>query len=199
MRSLRFVILSLALLAFPQLLQAGTITINFEGLNSLEPVSSQFPGLTFSNATILTAGLSLDEFEFPPHSGVNVVFDDGGSISINFAVPVTSFGGYFTYATPVTLSAWDVFNNPLTPATSLSSSNLLLSGDPGSSPNEFLGVSFSGGISQVTITGDPAGGSFTLDDVTLTTGSTMIPEPSTLVLVLLGGILTFAVRRRTHN
>jgi hypothetical protein len=61
---------------------------------------------------------------------------------------------------------------------------LALSGDPGSSPNEFLSVSFASSISSVTITGDPAGGSFVMDDATLATADTeSVPEPTTFSLI----------------
>jgi hypothetical protein len=47
-------------------------------------ITNQFPGLTFSNTTVITAGMSLNEFEFPPHSGVNAVFDDGSRFLFGF-------------------------------------------------------------------------------------------------------------------
>jgi hypothetical protein len=122
------------------------------------PITTQFPGLTFTNATVITAGISLNEFEFPPHSGTNVVFDDGGPISLSFATPVSSFGGYFTYLEPLTLVGFDTTSTQVASATSAFSSNAALFGDPGSSPNEFLSVAFTGGISSVTITADPLGG-----------------------------------------
>src|ERR1022692_3582415 len=88
-------------------LSAGTVTLDFEGFPDSTPLTTQYPGLTFQNATILTAGIGLNELEFPPHSGTNVVFDDGGPISILFDGPVLSFSGYFTYAEPLVLAAFD--------------------------------------------------------------------------------------------
>lgn len=156
-------------------------TFTFEGLPDSTVLTNQYTGLTFSNARILTAGISLDEFEFPPHSGVNVASDNDGSMTISFAIPISSFAGYFTYAEPLTLAAFDASNNQVATAASSFSSNEALSGDLGSSPNEFLMLSFTGGISEVVLTGDPLGGSFTLDDVTTTP---TVPEPSTLGLFL---------------
>jgi len=49
-----------------------------------------------------------------------------------------------------------------------------------------------GGISFLTITGGPDGGSFLLDDLT----PTEVPEPSTLLLVLAGGLALARSRRR---
>lgn len=183
----------LMLLLGQQPVRADTLTIDFEGFPDSTSLTTQYPGLTFTNATVITAGISLNEFEFPPHSGVNVVFDDGSPISVNFASPILSFSGFFTYAEPLVLAAFDASSSQVGSAVSLFSSDLALSGDTGSSPNEFLSVSFAGGISSVTITGDPAGGSFVLDDVTYTSA---VPEPNSLVLLLTcaGGLLAFRKR-----
>ena len=176
---------------------AGVVTIDFETFPDSTPIAdstsitTQFPGLTFTNTTVITAGVSLNEFELPPYSGVNVAFDDGGPISISFDTPVLSFGGYFTYYEPLTLAAFDISNNEVATATSAFSINVACDpgpvclGDPGSSPNEFLSVAFAGGISAVTITGDPGGGSFVMDDITYTTAAaTTAPEPDSLLLIL---------------
>ena len=82
--------------------------------------------------------------------------------------------------------------------TSLFSNNEALSGDPGSNPNEFLRISFAGGISSVTITADPVGGSFVLDDATYITTSAAVPEPSSWQLLLLGGAL-LVLRHLRHR
>jgi hypothetical protein len=179
----------------PASLDAGTVTLDFEGFPDSTPLTTQYPGLTFTNTTVITAGISLNEFEFPPHSGSNVVFDDGGPISISFASPVLSFSGFFTNSVPLTLAAFDASSAQVGSAVSAFSSNLALSGDPGSSPNEFLSVSFASGISSVTITGDPAGGSFVLDDAAYSTESSTVPEPSSMAL-LLSGIISFAASKR---
>ena len=166
----------------------AVITLDFEGFSDSTPLTTQYAGLTFSNATVITAGITLNELEFPPYSGSNVAFDDGGPIVINFASPTLSFAGYFTYADPLTLAGFDVSSTQVGTAVSAFSSNLALSGDLGSSPNEFLSVSFASGISSVTITGDSAGGSFVLDDATYTTPEATVPEPSLFPLLLLGAV-----------
>ena len=196
---LRPVLSSVVLLvvATPISLQAGAITLDFETfpdgtpIPDSTPLTTQFPGLTFTNTTVITAGITLNEFEFPPHSGQNVAFDDSGPIAISFLWTTTVFSGYFTYAEPLTLRAFDAGNNQVASASSAFSSNLALSGNPGSSPNELLSVAFAGGISQVTITGDALGGSFVMDDV-----SYNAPEPSTLVLLLTAGTGLFRFRTR---
>ncbi len=183
--------LSLALLLlFGAVERANATTIDFEGLADSSVLLAQFPGLTFSNAIVLTAGLSLNEIDFPPHSGVNVASDAGGSVSIVFAIPVASVGGFFNYAVPVTLTGFDVSNQLTGQTNSLFSSNAAASGVPGSSPNEAIQIAFAAGISRLVIAGDPNGGSFTMDDLTFTS----VPEPATLGLFL-PGLAALGLRR----
>lgn len=187
-------LLLLAAAFFPASLLADTTTvIDFEGFPDSTSLTTQYSGLTFTNATIITTGISLNEFEFPPHSGVNVVFDDGGPMSISFATPVLSFGGYFTYLEPLTLAAFNATSTAVASTTSAFSSNDALFGDPGSSPNEFLELSFASGISSIIITGDPLGGSFVLDDAMYTS---TVPEPTSLLLLLTSAAGVFAFRKR---
>jgi hypothetical protein len=182
----------IGLTGFNQIAQADVI--DFEGLEDFTAITDQYSssGIYFSGATVLTAGVNLNEFEFPPSSGSNVVFDEIGPISIIFATPVSSIGAYFTYLMPVAMDAYDSSNGLIGSVSSSFFSNLALSGDPGSSPNEFLQITYAGGISSVTITGDPDfGGSFTMDDVTFS----QVPEPGTLSLFMVG-ILTVIVTHR---
>ncbi len=185
-----------ASLAFVLMLTAASrgsaTTIDFEGFPDSTILTNQYAGVTFSNAIILTAGISLNEFEFPPHSGANVVADNVGPMAITFANPVTSFSGYFTYAEPLIVQALNAANVEVASATSLFSTNDALFGDPGSSPNEFIQVAFESGISNVTITGGPNGESFTLDDVAY---SSPTPEPAILSLILAGGLGLVVFRR----
>ena len=189
----RLGVLVVALAVVPSLLLASPIVITFDTLSDSDAITNQFPGLTFSDAVILTSGVSLNEFEFPPFSGENVASDAGGPMTIDFAQPISDFGGYFTYSVPLVLKAFDSTNVFLGSASSLFSSNELLSGDVGSSPNELLQLALSS-ISRVTITGGEFGGSFTLDNLTYTQ-SEAVPEPGTFGLVLLGGLSWLRWRR----
>ena len=187
----------LILLAYPVPSIANPIGIDFNTLTDSEFISTQYSGVTFSNAIALTAGISLDEFEFPPESGSTVASDYGAPMQINFAQSVNDVGGYFTYAEPLTLDAYSARNVLLGSVSSPFSNNEALSGVAGSSPNEFLNLPFNN-ISYVTFAGDPFGGSFTLDDLTYTPGSSgpsPVPEPGTLSLILLGGIGAILAQR----
>ena len=174
----------LLLLAAHLPLAAGTVTLDFEGFPDGTVLTTEYPGITFTNAIILSADISLNEFEAPPHSGTNVASDNNGPMTITFASPAQSFGGYFTYYEPLTAQAFDSDDIEVASAHSLFSINVgcdpgpVCLGDPGSTPNEFLFLSSPSGISSVTIAGDLAGGSFALDDALIT------PEPGTFFLIL---------------
>jgi hypothetical protein len=139
---------------------------SFEGFVDSTILASQYPGATFGNAIILTAGITLNEFEFPAHSGSNVASDNGGPMTIVFASPLRSFSGYFTYSVPLTMQALDSSNNLLASATSAFSSNEALSGVSGSHPSELLQANASAGIYKIVIAGASQGTSFTVDDAT---------------------------------
>ena len=180
----------LALLV-PTALQGAPFFIDFESFSDFEPVTNQIPGVTFSNTTALQAGVSLNEFEFPPASGSIAAFDDFGPMELIFDMPITDFFGRFTYTTKINLLAYDSSNLLVDSVMSMFDSNLALSGDPGSAPSETLGVSSLTGISRVVIQGDLSGGSFVGDDFR----ADAIPEPGTLPL-LLGGLVGVILRQR---
>jgi hypothetical protein len=177
-------------------LGASTVTLTFDQLTDGTSVAATYPGVNFQNATVLTSGISLDEFEFPPHSGTNVVFDDGGPILVQFAVPITAVSVFVTHVQNVTLSAYDSSGVFIDAVLSIYYNNLALSGDPGSSPNELLTLS-DPSISSVVIEGSLGGSSFTADDLTFTT-STTVPEVSSLGLSLggLAALLAIHICRR---
>src|SRR3954453_19917525 len=76
--------------------------ITFEGIPDSTLLTNQVTGATFSSALVLSAGIGLNEFEFPPKSGSNVVIDDTGPLTIQFLGGGSSFSAYFTYAEPLT-------------------------------------------------------------------------------------------------
>jgi hypothetical protein len=150
-------------------------TIDFEGFPDSTSLTTQYPGLIFSDALIISAGASLDETDFPPESGINVVLDNGGPITIDFLTPITDFSAFFTYTEQLTLTGFDSADNPVASATSLFFSNFVSSGNP---PDEVISLSDVPGMSSVTIAGDPAGNSFTMDDMSFTPQLTSVPEPA---------------------
>jgi len=172
--------------------------IDFEGIPDSTALGNQIPGLQFSHAAVIDAPGSLNFGEFPPFSGIAVATDVGGPISITFATPVLSVAGFFTYATQLSVKAFDSASNLLASTTSAFQNNELLSGDAGSSPNEMLSVAAKN-ISRVTITGDPGGTSFVLDDLTFSPSTTsFVPEPGTgpLASALIAALLVASSIRR---
>ena len=145
--------------------QTATITLNFDNLIENTKVTTQFAGMTFTNATVVAAGFALNEFEFPPRSGNKIVYNDGGTMMVSFALPATSVAGYFTYNGRLTLTAFDAGGNQIGTVSSQFTNNLALSGGAGSQPNEFLSLSLAAGIARITIAGT---GTFALDDFRVT-------------------------------
>lgn len=160
--------------------QALATVVGFEGLDDSTPVTNQFAGdgVSFLNATVLKAGVTLNETEFPPLSGENVVFDDGGAISVWFAQPASQVAAFLTYTVAVTLTAFDALDNPVGSVSSSFAENFVSTGNP---PNEMLAVAFAPGIHHITIWGSDIGASFVLDDLTFDLNS--VPEPGSTLLV----------------
>jgi hypothetical protein len=139
-----------------------TSTIDFESLT--EGQAAVVPGYTFSNAVVLQSGASLNEIEFPPHSGTKVVCDVGGAMTITFNNPVTKFSGYFTHGQKITIRA--LAQNGGIGAQAVST--LDNRAGTGGTPNELLQVEDASGITKVVIESAAAGSSFTLDDIGIT-------------------------------
>ena len=199
---LRIVVLAVAICAMPRL--ASPAVIDFETLSEFnaDVVTNQFVDLLFGNAPVWTAGVSLNELDYPPNSGSNVILGldavTGSDLRIDFLAPVASFGGFFTYATAVQLQAFDSADGLLGSVVSAASENFASSLTP--SPNEFLNLSFAN-MAYVLISGV-----YVLDDITYELGQvdtggggdppTSVPEPGTLTLLVSGVALTLASRRR---
>jgi hypothetical protein len=181
---------------------AHATVVGFEELTDGTPVRDFYQisdGVTFDLATAIAAGLSLNELEFPPHGGNNVVYDNTGPVSIFFANPAQSVFAYFTYAMPIQLVAYDGLNNPLQVLNSSFNNNTVFSGDAGSSPNELLGFSLSSfSIAMLTIQGDAGGFSFVFDDLSFATFPLSVPEPGSLALVICASMLALMTRRYRH-
>ena len=183
-------VVSLAALAMPALTFAGVI--DFEGFPDGTVFTTQNfgDGVTFAGAQILSQGGSLNYTQFPPHSGINVVYNPSGPMTLTFTTPVDFFSGYFTYNDGMTITAYDSSSALIATVNGACSANYV--GSTCGAPNEFLTVTDPGMISSVTITGG-SGNNFTLDDASFTgsINAGAVPEPGTISL-LLGGLGCFA-------
>jgi hypothetical protein len=160
----------LIFVAFASTVLYGQTSITFDTLNDGDLVTNQYSGLTFSNARVLTSGFSLNDLDFPAHSGANAITDTSGPISIAFSAPVSTFSGYFTHVNPITVTAFDGTGNQLA-TTNSSKNNAAVSGD-GSVPNELLSLAATN-IAKVVITGSPSGNSVVMDDLNYSSSSAL--------------------------
>lgn len=199
MRSRRIALLVACLTAGPCF---SASVIDFDSLGDGETVTNQFAamGVNFQGVRALSAGLSLNEFEFPPRSDFNVITDESGPILITFSLPQSMVLAYFTYTQAITIRAFDAASADLGSVSSQAgcASNLALSGTAGCLPNQLITLSGLGNISRVMISGAPNGGSFTLDDLTFEpTAMTSVPEPAYALLTV--AVLAFAVIRHQRR
>jgi hypothetical protein len=160
-----------------------TFVIDFETLLDYDNITNQYASqhVTFADAFALTAGYSLNEFDFPPHSGQNVAFSEESIMHIYFDAPVNEWQAYFTYAAPVTINALDESGVVIASLVSSLSENYVSSGN---APNELLSFELGSNLNRTfssleIIGGDPYGGSFVMDDM----GYNVVPEPGTLLLL----------------
>ncbi len=192
--NLKSVILSAAILGASAPSMAAVIT--FEGYADLTVFTTQNfgAGVTFAGAQILALGGTLNP-SFPPHSGVNVIYNPGGAMTIDFSSAVDFFGGFFTYNQALLIEAYDAANVLIDSASGACTANYISSGC--GSPNEYLQVDAAGAIKRVKVSGG-GGNNFTVDDVSFT-GSRdpgAVPEPGSIALVLAGLGAVAATRRR---
>lgn len=165
---------------------AQATLITFEGLTDNLSLSNEIPGLTFNGATVQTAGISLNEFDFPPKSGDNVTIAFTNLLEITFADMMDTVSGYFTYADSLTFSIYDTNGGLLASSQSAGVSNL--------GSNELITLS-SQGIALLRINSNS---NFTLDDLSYSNASVPVPEPSTILLFAIG-IIGLGVSRLTQN
>jgi hypothetical protein len=153
----------------PAAIAANRITLDFDNLHDLDWVTNQYShlGLSFNGATVLGQGGSLNYLGFPPHSGLNVLYDDpveSGRITVTFdqaiAANVTAVGAYVTGNRNVSMTAYD--------AGGISLGSTETGGDnhaPVGTPNKLLQLSTAQPIKTVVFfNGGERGNTFTVDD-----------------------------------
>jgi hypothetical protein len=165
-------------------------TLTFEGFASGTELTTQYAGINFQGATILTEGISLNP-PFPPRSGVNVVYNPVGPMELIFSSAISFFQGYFTYNSGLTLQGFDSFNALVATSIGAYDQNFIGSGNP---DNELVRID-AAGITRVLITGG-GGNNFVMDDAQFTGSINIVPEPGTVFLVASGLVGVLFTRRR---
>ena len=184
MRGIRSLCVTVTLLLVATGAQAQTTTVDFESLTEGSQAATQVSGVTFTNAQVLQSQVSLNEAEFPPHSGNKVVCDVGGPMTVAFSRKVTSFSGFFTHSQGITVKAMSGGSVVQQAASGIDNRV----GGAGS-PNEQLTVASDNGFDSVVITANSTGTSFTLDD--MTTQALVAPPPAPPIMSLDKTLLVF--------
>lgn len=154
---------------------AQATVLTFEGLPDNLSLSNEVSGLTFNGATVLTAGLSLNEFDFPPISGDNVAASLTNLLEVTFLGLTDTVSGYFTYGDSLSLSSYDINGGLLASSQSAGVNNL--------GSNELITLSGQG-ISLLRVSSNS---NFTLDDLSFSNAAA-VPEPTTIVLLAIGAL-----------
>ena len=164
--------------------------ITFDNLPTGTIVTNQFPGVSFTGAQVLTAGVNLNP-AFPPVSNPNVVFDFlNGTITATFTTPVSSVGAFVTGNTSITES---IFRGAtMLGSVSTGGANFVDAGT-GLPPNIFLSLS-NFDITRAVFT--DTGNSFTLDNFTFTPVPGPVGGAGLPGLILACGVLLALARRR---
>ena len=90
--------------------------ITFEEVGHMVWVDSFYPGVTFTGAQCLQSP-NYNYNGYPPHSGTNVVHTTDGTLTVTFDIPVSKIGAWFTTYYPVTIYAYDEYDNLLASTT----------------------------------------------------------------------------------
>jgi hypothetical protein len=151
-------------------------------------IGSFYTGVTFGPSV---TGLDLTgSTAFPPHSGSIVVWDPFDlDVTIMFDAPVTTVSLWYTSFDPLTLQAFD--------STSSSLGSVVGAANTDGTTGVASLLTFTGSnITSITLSGSP--GNFVFDDFAFSSTVT-VPEPSTVLLLLVGLTATLGLARRTHK
>lgn len=171
------------------------VILGFDGLADLNTNVDDF-GVSFTGATVLACGESLNCGQFPPFSGRNVVYDDpssGGLITATFdplfTGNVRNVSARVTGNRNVTMTAFNKDGNILG-MDNTGGANYVGSGT-GISANKLLTItvpSTGDVIAQVNF--HDSGNTYTIDDFTFTAGKTVMLDAGH-GQILTGGVLQY--------
>jgi len=187
----RKILSSLSLICFIALIgmlcAANAVTLDFEDMPDLTNVGNFYAsyGVRFANAISLTAGFSLNEFDYPPSSGDIAIGDDYAPIIISFENPAENIFANFTYGSQLTFTAYDGSGSVI--------GSYINPGRFNYGGTELISLGFTS-VSSLRIAGE-WDGSFIMDDFHFDFASaSAVPEPGTLALLgigLIGCVVNF--------
>lgn len=182
---IRFLVALFMMAAFASPVRAALI--DFESLALDEFVTNQFAaeGVLFGNAINLVAGITLNEIDFPPSSGTNVIAGlDLGALSATIPLGASHVSMQMTTALNASVRFFDSLDALL--------GEILVT--PNLGGQTLVSFDSLSPIATVSI-GDQATGSaffLTVDDFEFVTSA--VPEPSMLVLMIWGLLPVAAAR-----
>lgn len=188
----RIIVLTFMLVSFLLFMNtAHAVLLDFEDIPDLTSVNDFYAssGIHFQDAISLTAGFSLNEFDFPPSSGFVAIGDDWAPIQITFDNPTENIFANFTYASQLTFSAFDTTSSLIGTYVHPGFDNL--------GTTELISLGFTG-VSSLLIAGE-WDGSYIMDDLNFESSSAPIPEPGTLMLLGSGLIGVMGFYRKKNN
>lgn len=162
---------------------AAAMPIDFEQFTDSFALTNELSGLSFSGGTVLTAGVGLNEFDYPPSSGSNVLTAFLGSLTVRADTPFNHFSANFTFDEVLNFSGFDGLGNLLFSFNSPVASNL----------GSFTPIGYGAPDIASLVVASHSGTPFTLDD--LDVGVASVPESGTLGLLTLGIVAGAMVRR----
>ncbi|TVZ41106.1 hypothetical protein P886_0445 [Alteromonadaceae bacterium 2753L.S.0a.02] len=170
---------------------AMAMTVDFEDLPDLTSVGEFYAsdGLHFSNAISLTAGFSLNEFDYPPSSGNVAIGDDLAPMVINFDGLTNDISANFTYASQLSFSAYDLGGSLIGNYLHFNVDNL--------GTSELISLPFTD-VSRLVVAGE-WDGSYIMDDFNFSISNVSpVPLPGSFVLFSTA-LLGFAISMKKRN
>lgn len=163
---------------------ASAALVTFEGFSDGALLVNEVAGVSISGGTVLSAGIGLNELDFPPNSGVNVLAALSGPLSFDFGVPMAA-SAYIVVSEQLSVNAFDPLGQLLATFNAPFASNL---GVPA-----LFDFSWAGASRYALVSAQ----GFVIDDLRFDAGPLEVPEPSSLALTAIAvSGLGWALRRR---
>lgn len=171
---------------------AAPVLLDFESLPDGPLGGSEFVAqgvATVQGALALSAGFSLNEFDFPPHSGGMALGNaaPAGAVELLFSEPIGELSAWFTYSAPLSISSYAADGTLMGTVLSLFGSNV--------GASERIDFGFMN-VARVVIA---SAGDYILDDLQFSGVTSGVPEPSSAALGALALAAAAWTARRSRS